>query len=72
MEPTKERFPSDDMIYPFGFGFELMENDAAMSYFRSLDDKHKRELMKKVLRINTPEEMRGFVEGLGVKKEKQL
>ncbi|MBQ8332120.1 MAG: hypothetical protein IJX94_06460 [Clostridia bacterium] len=70
MEPIQKRTPPDEMIYPFGFGFELMENETAMAYFRSLDDKHKRELMKKVLRINTPEEMRGFVEGLGERKMK--
>lgn len=67
MESIQKSKPSDEMIYPFGFGFALMENEAAMAYFRSLDDTRKRAIMKQVLRIGTPEEMRGFVKKLGGK-----
>ena len=69
MESIPNNHPSDDMIYPFGFGFALMENEGAMAYFRALDDRQTRELMKKVLHINSREEIRNFVEGLGEKKK---
>lgn len=55
---------SEYMEYPFGFGFELMNNPKAMKLFFSLDDRGQRELMKTVSTIRTREEMRGFLWGL--------
>ncbi len=56
--------PTESMEYPFGFGFELMNNPRAMEIFFSLDEKRMRELMKTVSAIRTREEMRGFLAGI--------
>lgn len=55
---------SDRMIYPYGFGFALMENPRAMQYFFSLDDERQRSLMRTIAEIESPEEMRGFLAGI--------
>lgn len=55
----------DYMDYPFGFGFALMENEAALHRFRALDDIHKAEIMRKVLRSKSHVEVRKIVDELG-------
>ncbi len=64
MKRRNNREPSECMEYPFGFGFELMNNPRALKFFFSLDDEGKRALMKSIQEIESREEMRGFLEGI--------
>lgn len=64
MKKKKEASPKEYMEYPFGFGFELMNNPSALKLFLSLSDKRKAELMKRIATIESSEEMRGFLAGL--------
>lgn len=64
MKRRKTQEPRECMEYPFGFGFELMNNPRALQLFFSLDDDATRALMKSIQEIESREEMRGFLEGL--------
>ncbi len=64
MKRKHTKQPPDCMEYPFGFGFALMDNPRAMSFFFSLDDNRKRELMRSIVEIQSQEEMRGFLAGI--------
>ena len=63
--PAKNEECPDYMDYPFGFGFALMENGAALERFRKLDDTHKAEIMRRVLRSKSHVEVRKIVDELG-------
>lgn len=54
----------NDMEYPFGFGFELMNNPEAMAYLDSLEDTDKKKLMKRMGQLKTAEELREFIRKL--------
>ena len=63
-QKKKDGRQPERMIYPYGFGFALMENPRAMQYFFSLNDERKRALMRTIREIESPEEMRGFLAGI--------
>ena len=55
--------------YPFGFGFELMGNPAAMAYFDELNEKEKKDVMRQVKRLKSGEELRRFLDELAQGKK---
>ncbi len=71
MEHTEHMQQSEYMEYPFGFGFELMEQPKALECFNAMSEQEQEELLRKLLTVHTREEMRGFVKAMAASQPKK-
>ena len=57
-----ENRPRD--VYPFGYGFALMEDREAMARFSAMSESEQREAIRKLSAMKSEEEIREFLHSL--------
>jgi len=62
---SRKKSKGDSMALPQGLGMALARNTQAMEYFSSLSDVEKEQVISRTHQIQSKEEMRSFVQGLG-------
>ena len=54
-------------VYPFGFGFALMQNPQAIAHFSQMNENEQRELSRRLRSVASDEEWKGIVLGLSMR-----
>ena len=65
MRMSKKKSKGDSLALPLGLGMALAQNTRAMAYFSALAPEEKEQVISRTHQIQSKEEMRSFVQGLG-------